>query len=289
MPENTSYTTRQVAEMWNVCESTVKRWADTGLLGCYRTPGGHRRFLPEHLFDFQQKRGFEATGLLSSPAWEEPELEVWLNQKNFARVGERIFELCAQNQIAPARQLLERIYLRGTLLPEMYDTILIPVFRKAGKIAVSGRGGEGRALLARNNLEEALHSFFPHIARRSRNEKIGLCASTCRGTRCEVNAATRILELEGWETLNLGENVTFAAMVDLVENEPVNLVCLVSPEVTDLEEKEQGFSSLLTSVNKYRIPLALTGNMARPCPAQPPSTCLNDYRSLQDYVSHLVH
>ena len=46
MPEERTYSTREVAQMWNVSESTVKRWADTSGLHCYRTPGGHRKFRP---------------------------------------------------------------------------------------------------------------------------------------------------------------------------------------------------------------------------------------------------
>lgn len=37
-------TTREVAELLGVGATSVKRWADSGLLGCVKTPGGHRRF-----------------------------------------------------------------------------------------------------------------------------------------------------------------------------------------------------------------------------------------------------
>ncbi len=36
--------TREVAHMLNVGPSTIKRWADDGVLPCIRTSGGHRRF-----------------------------------------------------------------------------------------------------------------------------------------------------------------------------------------------------------------------------------------------------
>jgi excisionase family DNA binding protein len=37
-------TTREAADLLGVATSSVKRWADSGLLQCVRTPGGHRRF-----------------------------------------------------------------------------------------------------------------------------------------------------------------------------------------------------------------------------------------------------
>src|SRR3954471_6809752 len=37
-------TLRRACEILGVDESTLRRWADTGRLRSYRTPGGHRRF-----------------------------------------------------------------------------------------------------------------------------------------------------------------------------------------------------------------------------------------------------
>ncbi|MBT8494320.1 MAG: helix-turn-helix domain-containing protein, partial [Deltaproteobacteria bacterium] len=37
-------TTRDAAELLGVGTTSIKRWADSGLLECVKTPGGHRRF-----------------------------------------------------------------------------------------------------------------------------------------------------------------------------------------------------------------------------------------------------
>lgn len=45
--EGSFLTTRAAAELLGVGTTSVKRWADSGLLPCVRTPGGHRRFSRE--------------------------------------------------------------------------------------------------------------------------------------------------------------------------------------------------------------------------------------------------
>lgn len=45
-------TSRQVADLVQVSPSTVLTWIDRGLLGCFRTPGGHRRIRPVELVAF---------------------------------------------------------------------------------------------------------------------------------------------------------------------------------------------------------------------------------------------
>ena len=46
MPESDAYdlTVGQVAEQVAADASSVRRWADRGLLPCWRTPTGHRKF-----------------------------------------------------------------------------------------------------------------------------------------------------------------------------------------------------------------------------------------------------
>lgn len=44
MSEQAMMTTRQAAATLGVGPSSVKRWADSGVLPCVKTPGGHRRF-----------------------------------------------------------------------------------------------------------------------------------------------------------------------------------------------------------------------------------------------------
>ena len=39
-----TYSTAELADMFEVNESTVKRWSDQGHIDCVRTRGGHRRF-----------------------------------------------------------------------------------------------------------------------------------------------------------------------------------------------------------------------------------------------------
>jgi excisionase family DNA binding protein len=49
--------TRQVAALLGVGGSSVKRWADRGLLACVKTVGGQRRFEPEVVDAFRRVLG----------------------------------------------------------------------------------------------------------------------------------------------------------------------------------------------------------------------------------------
>ncbi len=254
-----TYTTRELAQIWNVSESTVKRWADSGELGCERTPGGHRRFSLRHIHEFQKSRGFEATGLLLAPEWEDPEVEESVNRKNFEKVREQILYLATANQRARIEELLERLYLRGIAVCELYDDILVPCGLISQERVERGEITIGQGRLINNNIEEAMYTIFPKMTRRRSNGKMGLCANPDTKAGLTLNAISRILESEGWEALNLGNHVSFGVMAEMVKIEPVNLVCVTTNGYGVRPEDAPELARLSQVTQEYRIPVALLG------------------------------
>ena len=283
-----TFSTRELAQMWNVSESTIKRWADSGDLSCYRTPGGHRKFHLENISDFQQRRGFEATGFLTTERWEEPEIEESLNRKRFEKVRHLILYLATQNQRKRVKDLLERLYIRGMGIVDLYDEVLIPVVQDGEKALGQGELSLGQERLLKNNLDEAVSLLFPQLICRRQSGKTGLCAAPDGFCEIPVNAISRILETEGWDCLNLGGNIPFDAMAEMVEREPVNLVCVVCSDPASLTRDD--FVALTEAAGSYRIPVVLTGSGFVDLKVReefPHDEYFSDYRSFRSYVSHL--
>ncbi len=53
------YSTKELARLFRVNESTIKRWADSGKIDCFKTPGGHRRYPPERVLEFISRYNYE--------------------------------------------------------------------------------------------------------------------------------------------------------------------------------------------------------------------------------------
>ena len=293
MAGDRTYSTREIAQMWNVSESTVKRWADSFGLQCLRTPGGHRRFRLKDIYQFQQQRAFEATGLLSTEEWEDPNLEVWLNARNYSKVRELLVHLAAHNQRPKLRYLFERLYLRGMQLDDIYDEVVVPLDEGVLKSRDNGEVTEGQSLLVRNNLEEALTSLTQKMIRRRSNGKTALCGSPTELTRMAVSVISRILEIEGWEALNLGDSVPLRVMSEVVEIEPVNLVCVFSASSEISEDLKEGCDALKKITQGYRIPIILitANDDADTALAKALSTeeCCSDFRAFRKHLNNFSH
>lgn len=55
-------TTREVAKLLGVGTTSIKRWADSGLLQCVKTPGGHRRFRRDVVEEFMAHNRHQTDG-----------------------------------------------------------------------------------------------------------------------------------------------------------------------------------------------------------------------------------
>ena len=254
-----TYSTREVAQMWNISESTVKRWTEAGELECQKTPGGHRKFHLGDIRRFQESRGFEANGLLTTEKWTDPHIEDVLNRMDLQSLQGQVRYLAARNQRRQIGHLLMRLYLRGISLANLYDNVLLPVLKSVGEALSSNDLSRGQAEIIRINIETATDYFFPEMVSRSNNGKLALCASPARSERFIVNATARILEVEGWEVLNLGDAIPFQTMANIVEQEPINLVCVFWGE-TSTEFTTADIEPLKLAVQSYRLPFVRIGS-----------------------------
>jgi excisionase family DNA binding protein len=99
----------RACEMLGVYESTLRRWSDSGLIRCYRTPGGHRRFAEDDLVELveggssRSDRSFEREALSRVRrhlgADEGAEWHEWVGRSErelFRRMGRRLVSIMNQ-------------------------------------------------------------------------------------------------------------------------------------------------------------------------------------------------
>ena len=53
---------KEVSGILGVNISTLKRWTDSGKLGCEKTAGGHRKFTMQHVRDYYKSNSNSAKG-----------------------------------------------------------------------------------------------------------------------------------------------------------------------------------------------------------------------------------
>lgn len=235
--------------MWNVSESTVKRWADSGDLQCVKTPGGHRRFSLDEIMRFQRSQGFEAVGSLVSPGETSdgvlPELERALERLDFAALCDLFARRALEGDTHGVGTLLARGYLRGIQPVELQEMIVTPAMHRIGDRWRSGELTVADEHIATHTTIDAITRLQPELLRRPSNGKTAVVG--CPEDELHEMASrfvSFLLELEGWNVVTLGMNTPFFSFRDAVERHRPDLVCISSTMLNDLDRQSREYAEL---------------------------------------------
>jgi excisionase family DNA binding protein len=197
-------TTRQAAAVLGVGTTSVKRWADAGLLECVKTTGGHRRF-PRALIDsFAAAPPTPASGLPEPRAW----IELLLHEASSERIADALHVARERlgswfpvaDQLGLVLREIGQQWARGQL-SVIQEHIASERLRRALAVCAdaAGPGGPATALLATAEGED--HTLGLGLAE--------LC-----------------LRWDGWRVLWSGRSTPLYLVRDLVRRHQVALVGL---------------------------------------------------------------
>jgi MerR family transcriptional regulator, light-induced transcriptional regulator len=123
---------RELADAIGVSESSLKRWADEGLLSAERTAGGHRRIAVSEAVRFVRQAGLtvvkpEVLGLpdASAPA---------PGDRAGGDAGDRLFGALAADRAAEARSLIVSLYSGGASLGWLFDDVVRRALSRVGEL-----------------------------------------------------------------------------------------------------------------------------------------------------------
>lgn len=233
LPVTGYYSTSELARLFNADESTIKRWANSRKLRCFKTPGGHRKFTPEHVLDFIKTFSYEISRQpvpmpISIPEDAAPEPAPAFGIELMGGLfGSTAFNemLPAARRAADLADILERSHLGAIPLAEIYEKIVAESLRDIAAKNSSGGAAPSGALSA---IMESVLRFRLLTPRNLPNGNTAICTASARGTIDDIllTAAAHILEVAGWKVYYLGFLRTAEEVNDALARFQPDLVCL---------------------------------------------------------------
>jgi methanogenic corrinoid protein MtbC1 len=238
--------------MWDVSESTVKRWADAGLLKCRKTIGGHRKFDLDAVLEFQNRSGLVSKGITSHKDATEAddELERLLAMPDFVELSLRYREAAIAGQPQLARTILTRAYLSGMSLATISEEIIRPAMWEIGEMWRAGKVKVFEEHLATFSTIQALAELNSIAARKPLNGRTAIVGCSDGELHHLASAIIRyILESEGWSVVYLGPFTPLFSFADAVMKFKPDLVAISATMSADLERSARDYEAL------YRVAL----------------------------------
>ena len=229
--QKTILSTSDVARLFNVTETTVKRWADEGTLKCQKTPGGHRKFEIRFVVDFAEKNNFEPVGALEIAGDDalDSGIQVAVLGRDFPVLVSAYLRRALAREGDGLYPYLSYLYQHRIQIWELHDMIIRPAMREIGEAWSHGEIGINQEHRASYETLDALARLQLQIRIKPPSGRSVVFATVGDelheiGLRC----AAYLFESEGWESHYLGSRIPADAVCAAVAAERPDVVCLSS-------------------------------------------------------------
>ena len=257
-----SYSTKELARMWDVSESTIKRWADAGTLKCRKTVGGHRKFELEDILEFQNHCGLGDTAPAAGKDCAEldAELERLLDASDFAGLSERFKQAALSGCCGFASSLLNQYHSHGMTLVAIAEEIISPAMHDVGEMWRAGKIGVLDEHLATLATTRALADLRSKIKKEQESNRLALVGCAEGELHQVASSLVRdLLESQGWQVVYLSQHTPLFSFAEAVTRFKPELVCISITMCDNLERAARDYEGLRRAASKHGAKVVIGG------------------------------
>lgn len=249
---------RELAQAVGVSESSLKRWADEGLVHVLRTAGGHRRIPIAEAVRFIRERRLPVVrpDVLRLPDVTSGNGGVTADETD----ARRLLAYLAAGQAVAARGFMMSLYLSGRTVAEIFDGPLREALQRVGKLWKHDEDGILREHVATDICVQAINALRLALPR-SDEGPVALGGAPLGDPYLIPSlAAATALAAEGFNAINLGPNTPFETLGTAVRQLKPRLVWLSISHVREREAIAQGVAALATAFEPLGVELVIGGS-----------------------------
>ena len=257
--------TKEVAHMMAVTETTVKRWADEGMIPCHKTLGGHRKFLLKDILAFAEQHAYPLMGGTVPPLSKRQSevLEFSVQTRNYHKISQLFYDEALQGDKQGLYELLSYLAKNRIAFTTLADEVIRPAMVRIGERWQEGKLEIDQEHVASNALLEALVRLNGQLHRKPDNGLSAVCACA-QGDYHEIGLRmlAYALETEGWNVHYLGANTPFASLGAFVNRRSPQLVCVSVSFLNEMSQTVQELRRIGEITQSHRASYLIGGSLA---------------------------
>ncbi len=227
------YSTTDLANLLEVNESTIKRWADSGHIECVKTKGGHRRFPIAAVLRFAQENRIALRGF-GFGEFPDGDMQAHLAAGNISKLIPELKRAALSGKIDLALEILRVGIAARPHLLSLYHDVVFPPLVQIGEQWEKGTLTVDEEHLASRTIREATARLQAELFQKPSVRRTVLLA--CYedelhdfSTQCVAN----YFESEGWKTVFLGQATPTDSVVHAVRKHQPEVTVVSTIALTD--------------------------------------------------------
>jgi excisionase family DNA binding protein len=260
--DNTYLSTREVADLLSVTDTTIKRWTNSGTLKCVKTLGGHRKYLLGEVETFAKENNIPITGVTTNLNREEMEkLGFALYSGNMKLAVNTILKGALDGDREGVFELLMYLVKNRVKLDDIIDNIIKPAMEEVGDLWETGKLQIDQEHIASDTIKTTLSRLVVYLPRqRQKNIKVLLACSEGETHDIGLQGLAYELELDGYQIHYLGADIPFNSLVNAVKKGKPDYIFIsaTAPSITE-EDFISGFNNLSKAAKRIKAKLTAGG------------------------------
>ena len=249
--------TKQVGNLFDVNESTVRRWATSGKIECISSAGGHRKFSYQNVMNFANTQGLKINS---------SEIPYNVNRKTI--ISDSVNHVF-KNDAKSLELIFVQLFLDGTPLSDLMDNyvekILVEIQNKLDKKEVS----IAEEHIARKIVSKALNNFKLTVSDNSSQNKENILCLNLENDIPDlpIDMIQILLENKNYNVYNCGANTSIKDIKKLLSTKKYKAIfiylcdrqCCTATVRDNLKKTNQDLDDISVLAKKYNIELYLGG------------------------------
>ena len=249
--------TKQVGNLFDVNESTVRRWATSGKIECISSAGGHRKFSYQNVMNFANTQGLKINS---------SEIPYNVNRKTV--ISDSVNHVF-KNDAKSLELIFVQLFLDGTPLTDLMDNyvekILVEIQNKLDRREVS----IAEEHIARKIVSKALNNFKLTVSDSSSENKENILCLNLENDIPDlpIDMIQILLENKNYNVHNCGANTSIKDIKKLLSTKKYKAIfiylcdrqCCTATVKDNLKKTNQDLNDISVLAKKYNIELYLGG------------------------------
>ena len=238
------FSSKQVAEFLGVNESSVKRWADNGMLGCYRTPGGHRKFKKNDIMLFSRKYSYE----LKHNAFSNQETATLQKHTfDFEKINNVLLTKLLKGSDDQILDYLYSLHISGLGVIDLYDSVIGRTMKMIGEMWENKDVTIEQEHISSNKMTKAIIRLHERIESKLSNGLTAFCGCLEKEYHeLPLLSVNNALQYNGWKTFYAGVNLPVKSFLSGIEMYKPDMVCLSATIINDRTKFQKDVNKIYT-------------------------------------------
>ena len=171
-----TFSSKEVAQIFQCNESTVRRWTYKGMLQCHKTPGGHRHFSLYDLRQFISKHQPRYKDkILSLSSNNANSIDNFISSSDYSKLAKYLMDMSLEGNDSEINNMMNKLYLSGTKLYNIFDDIVEKNYDLIESLLEKNKISHSEEYVARKLITRSIENLCDNKPNKASASKRALC------------------------------------------------------------------------------------------------------------------